>query len=271
MANSGWSDGAWSSGFWGGFQDLDLTLTGVSGTLSLGIASGFQSANTQAGSFYNQVHLGSVSISIPANVDVTGVEGEVQSLTGWGSNGWGEFVYGGGVFADVGQLLPVTLASASGAVGSVSISASAGISPTGAEANTLLESVLVGAGAIVGEDGMVGAIGLGDESVVGTCNFTLTGVSGSTVVGDESIETDTGAPVTGVPGMTASLGDETTFISYTFRATGFSITSSVGQETVTGDSLLSLTGVAASGNISTVILWGRIVPSQNATWTEEAA
>ena len=271
MANSGWSDGAWSSSFWGGFQDLDLTLTGVSGTSALGTAQSFQSAAPTAPSFYAQVHLGTVNVSIPADVDVTGVEGEIQTLTGWGANGWGEFVYGGGVFADVGQTLPVTLTSLAGSVGSVSITASAGVSPTGAEASTLLESVLVGAGAIVGEDGMVGSVGLGDESVVGTCNLTLTGVSGAITLGDEFIETDTGAPVTGVPGMTASLGDETAFISYTFPATGFSITSTVGQESVTGTSVLTLTGVAASGNISSVILWGRIVPSQNATWTEEAA
>ena len=106
---------------------------------------------------------------------------------------------------------------------------------------------------------------------------------GCGVVGDESVETDTGAPVTGVPGMTASLGDETAFISFTAKPTGFTLVPALGQETVTGDSLLSLTGVAASGNISTVILWGRIVPSQtviswgrivpsqNATWNEEAA
>lgn len=293
MAANGWSDGAWGDVGWGGLAnvtvaltldaatttlgsegvagDAPVTVTGLSATTALGTAQSFQAANVTASSFYNQVHVGSVTVSIPVDVSVTGVEGTIESLTGWGLGTWGEGVWGGGVFADVGQTLPVSLAALNGSVGSVSVVGTSNVTLTGVAGNTLLESVLVGAGAIVGETGMVGSVGLGDEAVVGTCNLTLTGVSGTTVVGDESIETDTGAPVTGVPGMTASLGDETVVINVTPTITGLGATGSTGSVTVTGSSVLTLTGEEGSGNITGVIVWGRIVPPTNATWTEEAA
>ena len=293
MAANGWSEGAWGDVGWGGLANVTIALTLPAATASLGSESvsgdapvtvsgfsapvylgqvqSFQAANILAPSFYNQVHIGSVTARIPVDVLVSGVEGEVQSLTGWGANGWGEFVYGGGVFADVGQILPVSLPSLNGSVGNVSIVGTSNLDLVGVAGNTLLESVLVGAGAIVTETSLFGSIGLGDEAVVGTCNLTLTGVTGTTVVGDEHIETDTGAPITGVPGMTISLGDEFVVTDVTPSITGFAATGSVGSVTLTGTSFVTLTGVAASGNISNVILWGRIVPSQNAIWTEEAA
>ncbi len=293
MSANGWSEGAWGDTGWGGLEnvtveptlgaatstlgsesvsgDAPLSVTGFGLTSSVGQVQGFQGARAFPAGFYNQVHIGSVVVSIPVDVSVTGVEGTVESLTGWGKGTWGEFVYGGGVFADVGQVETPNLPAINSFLGSSSITGTAVVFPTGVSGSTLLESVLVGAGAIVGEDGMVGSVGLGDESVVGTCNLTLTGVSGATALGDEGIETDTGAPVTNVPGMTSALGDETVTISVTPTITGFGATSALGSVSVTGTSVLTLTGTEGSGNISSVIVWGRIVPSQNANWNEVAA
>jgi len=293
MSANGWSEGAWGDTGWGGLENVTVeptlgaatstlgsesvsggapfSVTGFGLTSSVGTAQSFQSGLAEPSGFYNQVHIGSVVVSIPVDVSVTGVEGTVESLTGWGNGTWGEFVYGGGVFADVGQTLPVSLGALNGSVGTVSVTGTSSVALTGVAGSTLLESVLVGAGAIVGEDGMVGSVGLGDESVVGTCNLTLTGVSGATALGGESVETDTGAPVTNVPGMTSALGDETVTISVTPTITGFGATSALGSVSVTGTSVLTLTGAEGSGNISSVIVWGRIVPSQNANWNEVAA
>lgn len=271
MANSGYSDGPWSSSFWGGFQDLDLTLTGVSGASGLGSVASFQAANVAAPSFYNQVHLGSVLVRLPVTVSVSGVEGIADSCTGWGNGAWGELVWGGGVFADIGQVITPLLPAIVGNVNAPTMTGDAAVSPTGVVGTSTLESVLVGAGALVSETGMSGVIGLGDEAVHGDCNLTLTGVSGAVYAGDEHVETDTGAPVTNVPGMTASLGDESAIIDALPIVSGFGLTGSVGSVSVTGTSVLSLTGVEGSGNISSVILWGRIVPPQNTIWIEEAA
>jgi hypothetical protein len=171
MSANGWSEGAWGDTGWGGLANVTIATTGFSSTATLGdeTASGsapvnvssllattalgtvqsFQAANVTAPSFYNQVHLGSVIVSIPVDVSITGVEGTTESLTGWGLGAWSEGVWGGGVFADVGQTIPVSLNTATGAVGSLSVAASAVVVPTGVSGTTLLESVLVGAGAIV--------------------------------------------------------------------------------------------------------------------------
>ena len=271
MAQSGYSDGPYSSSFWGGFQDLDLTLTGVLGSTGLGNVASFQAANIVAPSYYNQGHIGSVLVRIPVTVSVSGVEGASVSCTGWGNGAWGELVWGGGVYADIGQVITPLLPAIVGNVNAPTIIGDATVSLTGVSGASVLESVLVGAGALVSETGMSGAVGLGDEAVHGDCNLTLTGVSGAVYAGDEHVETDTGAPVTNVPGMTVSLGDESVVIDALPTVSGFALTGSVGSVAITGTSVLSLTGVEGSGNISSVILWGRIVPPQNTIWIEEAA
>ena len=293
MAANGWGDGAWGDVGWGGFGDSIFTpspatassslgsesisgsapvdATGVSGAISLGTVQSFQSALVTAPSFYNQVHLGSVTVRIPIDVSVTGVSGTIESLTGWGDGTWGELVWGGGVFADVGQVLPVSLNQISSSVGAVSMTGDALVSPTGVAGNTLLESVLIGAGAIVTEDAITGTIGIGDEAVVGTANVFPTGISGTMQLGDEFIETDTGAPVTGVPALTSALGDESVVIDVAPTITGLSSTGAVGSPTNTGTAVVSLTGTPLTPSIGTALVWGEIRPDPGTSWSGIAA
>jgi hypothetical protein len=288
MSANGWSEGAWGDTGWGGLANATIAATGFSSTATLGdesasgsapvdvssllattalgTAQSFQAANVTAPSFYNQVHLGSVTVSIPVDVSITGVEGTTESLTGWGEDVWSAGVWGGGVFADVGQTILVSLNQLTGSVGTTTVVGSSVVSVTGVEGTTLLESVLVGAGAIVTEDGMTGSVGLGDEAVVGTCNLTLTGVSGTAEVGQESIETDTGAPVTSVPQLTSGLGTAVSIVSFIAKPSGFSITSGLGQETVRTSVIVSVTTVSATATAGRVIVWGKIIPGPGTTW-----
>lgn len=292
MAANGWSEGAWGDTGWGGLANATIAATGFSSTATLGeetvsgsapvdvsslLAStalgtvqSFQAANITAPSFYNQVYLGSVTVSIPVDVSVTGVQGTTESLTGWGEDVWSAGVWGGGVFADVGQTLPVSLNQLTGSIGATTVVGSSVVSVTGVEGTTLLESVLVGAGAIVTEDGMTGSVGLGDEAVVGTCNLTLIGVSGTAEVGQENVATDTGAPTTGVSG-TSELGSVTATTQVDIQLTGLAGSITLGAESVVGTAVVSLTSVSATANLGRVVVWGKITPSPGTSWTEIAA
>ena len=42
----------------------------------------------------------------------------------------------------------------------------------------------------------------------------------------------------------------------------------VGSVTVTGGATVNLTGVEGSGQVGTVVVWGRIIPDEDTVWTE---
>ena len=48
-------------------------------------------------------------------------------------------------------------------------------------------------------------------------------------------------------------------------------TGQVGTITMIGDSSVTLTGVSGSGEVTPVIVWGRIIPDPGTVWTEIAA
>lgn len=293
MAVNGWNEGAWGDTGWGGFGDANITptstsassslgsesisggapvdATGFSASVSVGTASSFQSGLAEPTGFYNQVHLGSVTPSIPVDVSVTGISGTIESLTGWGDGPWGEFVWGGGVHADVGQIISPSLVQISSSTGSVTMTGTALVSPTGVAGNTLLESVLPGAGAIVTEEAITGSVGLGDESISGTANIFPTGLSGTMQLGNESIETDTGAPVTNVSALTSSLGDESVVIDVTPTITGFSATGSTGTVVASGSAFVTVSGTPLTLSLGTALVWGEIRPDPGTSWSGIAA
>lgn len=291
MSANGWGEGAWGDIGWGGLANVSLTPTGLSVTISLGsvttsgsspvdvtgfsvtsalgTATSFQSATVTAPSFYNQVHLGAAVASIPVTVDVSGVSGAIESLTAWGKGTWGEGVWGGGVFADVGQTIEVSQSQIVGSLGTGStITGTSVVVPTGVAGNTLLESVLIGAGAIVTETGLTGSVNIGDEAVVGTSNLTLSGTSASADSGSVLIETDTGAPVTSVPGMTATLGSEAVVISVNPLAVAVAATGSVGSVSLTGTALVIPTGASAQAIAGNALVWNQISPDPGTAWSD---
>jgi len=80
----------------------------------------------------------------------------------------------------------------------------------------------------------------------------------------------TGAPVTGVVG-TSALGTATTEQTALILPTGTSATSATGTIDIQASCVLTLTGVTATGATGEENIWGDIVPSQTPAWTEIAA
>ena len=191
MSVNGWGQGAWNASGWGGFADATVAVTGLASTSALGdesvsadaLVSPTGVAGTSASGtvfiFIANVAeptgvtatgaVGTVVVSIPVSFSVTGVLGTIESLTGWGNGTWGEGVWGGGVNADVGQIITPSSLVGTTNLNTPTVTGDSTTVVTGVAGTTLLESVLVGAGAIATEDSLVGSVGLGDESVVGTC------------------------------------------------------------------------------------------------------
>jgi hypothetical protein len=53
--------------------------------------------------------------------------------------------------------------------------------------------------------------------------------------------------------------------------TGVQGTTALGETTETADANVYAIGVQATGQVGTVLVWGEIVPNQNANWTDIAA
>ena len=118
MANSGWSDGTWGSSFWGGFQDLSFSITGVSGTTAVGTAQGLSTATPTPSGQSATGAVGSVVVSIPVDVSVTGVNATGKMTDGWGDGGYGLDAWGGTTTVELVQKPVVTSPRIQGIIGS---------------------------------------------------------------------------------------------------------------------------------------------------------
>ena len=97
----------------------------------------------------------------------------------------------------------------------------------------------------------------------------ITGVSGtaSTVaVGDETVTGDANMSVTNVVGTTA-LGTLSTVTENIFPVTGLAATGSVGSLTVVGTAVIQPTGVLTTGNTGKLLVWGDVIPGQTPNWS----
>lgn len=118
MANSGWGDGTWGSSFWGGFQDLSFSITGVSGTTAVGAATGLSTATFSPSGLSAAGSLGSVVVSIPVDVAVTGVGASGKLTDGWGDGGYGLDAWGGTTTVELVQEPVVSSPRIQGIIGS---------------------------------------------------------------------------------------------------------------------------------------------------------
>jgi len=189
LANIGWGQSTWGNNYWGGQLDVAVVPTGVAATSALGTVAASSVHVTPVTGVVGTSAVGAVLAKIPITAVVTGVQGSMP-FGGWGEDGfgignWGGIVaqglpIGGGlVVGQVGTGAVGTLTASKG-VGSVTGTGIVVLTNTGGQAvagTGAVGSVLAGAGALVTETGMVGTIGLGDESVVGTALVTPSGVS----------------------------------------------------------------------------------------------
>jgi len=273
MANSGWSDGTWGSSFWGGFQDLSFSITGVSGTTAVGTAQGLSTATPTPSGQSATGAVGSVVVSIPVTVEPTGVNATGKMTDGWGDGGYGLDAWGGTTTVELVQEVPVTLAAATSGLGSVTVTGTGNLTLSSPTMTASLGTALAGAGAIVTETGLQGDIGFGDESVVGDANVYPTGLGSTGIIGGNYFVFSTlSITVTGEEATMALNNSGITVIqSQLIIPSSDAMVGHTGDEEVTGDANVTLTGVSVSGNIGNVLIWQKIAPTATTTWNEVAA
>ena len=212
MAN-GWGQGTWGAVGWGGIGNTSFAVTGVAGTTAVGdegttagslvIETGLEATGAIGTVLASSVHVttptglsatasvGTVLPKIPQTVTVTGLQGTTGFLSGWGSSAWDAGVWGGGVFADHGQVLPLTGLQATGQSNNPTVSGACNFSVTGVAGTMAIGNALAGAGARVVETGLTGTVNIGAEAVTGTAVISPTGVSASILISGYSATTIT--------------------------------------------------------------------------------
>lgn len=193
----------------------------------------------------------------------------------------------GGDGADIGVGSPTGLSS-SATLGSPTIIPQCLVSVSGVEATSALGTVEANSQFIALVTGLSSSATLGSVTVELLTEAPVSGVEVTTTLGDVLIPVTpagvsslaelgsviiTGSSVFSLTGLegTSTLGDETAFTDFTAVATGFGIATELGLVSVEAGAVALLTGVSASGETSTPVLWGRIVPDPGTTWSEVAA
>ena len=212
MAN-GWGQGTWGAVGWGGIGNTSFAVTGVAGTTAVGdegttagslvIETGLQATGSVGTVTASSVHIitptgmsstasvGTVLPKIPISVSVTGFEATIGFLSGWGSSAWDDGVWGGGVFADHGQILPMTGLQATGQSNNPTVTGTSIFSVTGVQGVTGLgdEATTPQSKAFVTQSALTGSVGNTTET--GTSLLSVTGVSATTLIAQTSTSTIT--------------------------------------------------------------------------------
>jgi hypothetical protein len=204
MAN-GWGQGTWGAVGWGGIGNTSFAVTGVAGTGQIGdeatsggsvvIETGLQATGSvgtvSATSVFIITPTGAVGTTSVGNVlpkiPITAVVTGLSATTGFLS-GWGNSAWGGGVWGG-GVFADV------GQVIPASTNVAQGLVQT--------------------------------PTILGDCNFSVTGVAGTSAVGNEVVDAQ-----------------------MKFSATGLSATSAVGNTSEVGSNLVALTGTSSTLFIS---------------------
>jgi hypothetical protein len=232
---------------------------------------------------FQNVDLDSVTVNL-TGVSATGETGytrwdETVYLGGWGRSTWGSGAWNN-------NLIP----QAVGAVGSVAVEAEALVNVTGVQGTTTLGNIAVtgdadsinvlgnaatgelgtatvDAAAIVAVTGIEATGETGEARVIETTGVDVTGVQGTTALGTVSVTADAIVTETGLQ-ATSALGSVTVDLVQAVDVTGVQGTTALGETTETADANIYAIGVQATGQVGTVLVWGEIVPNQNAGWVD---
>ena len=203
MAN-GWGQGAWDAVGWGGIGNISFAITGVAGTgqvgnegvggTSLVIETGLEATGSVGTVSASSIHitvpsavvgttaLGNVLAKIPITFSVTGVSATSGFLSGWGSDAFGAHIWGGGVNADVGQVIAATTNVAQGLIQTPTIIGACNFSVTGVAGTGAVGNEVVDAQMRFVATGVAGTGAVGDEGVTGTSVVLETGLSASALI-----------------------------------------------------------------------------------------
>jgi len=107
----------------------------------------------------------------------------------------------------------------------------------------------------------------GNVTVVIDTIVYATGLEATSELGSTTVITDAIISATGVAG-TSALGTTIVRTITYVNVTGVAANSAVGDVTLELSATAFPTGVEATGQLNTVLVWGEIIPNQNANWTE---
>ena len=194
MANIAWGEQGWGQNKWGGQLDVSFSVTGFEATTSLGNEEIFIANVAEPTGVSATTTLDfdpTTDLVIPVTFSVTGVSATAGFLSGWGSSAWDAGVWGGGVFADVGQILPMTGVEATGQSNNPTVTGTTSFAVTGVQGSGELgdEGTVPQNLVAVTQSAMTGSVGNTVETGTGT--FSLTGNSAETLIAGTSSSTIT--------------------------------------------------------------------------------
>jgi len=108
----------------------------------------------------------------------------------------------------------------------------------------------------------------GGVIVEADANVSVTGLEATAAVGEVTVAAGADVPVTGLE-ATGNVGSVTVYTRTFVDVTGVEAIAQVGAVTVEADANVFVTGVSATGEVGTPLVWGRIVPNQNPSYTPE--
>jgi hypothetical protein len=108
----------------------------------------------------------------------------------------------------------------------------------------------------------------GGVTVEADANVSVTGLEATAAVGEVTVAAGADVPVTGLE-ATGNVGSVTVYTQTFVDVTGVEAIAQVGAVTVEADANVFVTGVSATGEVGTPLVWGRIVPNQNPSYTPE--
>ena len=262
-----WGMLQWNQNAWGSQDIIEVSLSGLSATSSLGTVLAFNETgwgkDTWGFENWGESAIDAVLPALSATTSLNIPTDFISLKPGWGTLDWGENGWG----TVESAVFNLTGLSATSTVGSLTVSDQA-IGLTGLSSQTALGSLTVSGnhtltlsglslqssvGLLSVDDHSVGLTGQSAQTAVGSITpadvMGLTGVSSQTAIGSISI---TSNPVTDVTGVsaTSSVGSLTISNITGVTLSALSSTSAVGSLTTTQLSIASLVGLGQTANVT---------------------
>ena len=287
-----WGMLQWNQNAWGSQDIIEVSLSGLSATSSLGTVLAFNETgwgkDTWGFENWGESAIDAVLPALSATTSLNIPTDFISLKPGWGTLDWGENGWG----TVESAVFNLTGLSATSSVGTLTVSDQA-IGLTGLSSQTALGSLTVSGnhtltlsglslqssvGLLSVDDHSVGLTGQSAQTAVGSITpadvMGLTGVSSQTAIGSISI---TSNPVTDVTGVsaTSSVGSLTISNITGVTLSALSSTSAVGSLTTTQLSIASLVGLGQTAtttlNDAGIILryYGRLSPKTSTGYSRK--
>lgn len=252
--------------------NVDVPVTGVEATGQAGTADATGDATADATGVSATGDVGTVTVSTGTNVtaDVTGVSasGEVGTATATGdATADATGVSGSGevgtvtVVISVDVTVSVTGVEATGQVGTAVATGDAAVDATGVSSTGQVGTVTAFADVTADATGVSATGEAGTAYAITDATGDVTGVEAAGQAGGVSVVGSAATDVTGVSAA-GDVGSVVVIPSTEVPVVGVSAVGSSGSATVVVSQTVSVLGLFATGQVSAVLVWGQISPSQ---------